>query len=164
MWLTLQRRNLQSWTEDCLAHDFFDLWFFHGTYGKCQGRDLRSLYDNGSTEVDFPPPFSENFEEFYDRRRGASLGIFGKFPGRAKRLIKIPPNFSPLIVGTTILKRGSSVTPVSGRGCAKRSAWRCSGARRRRAVAKTTSLFKMLRPRQTRSLTHSTNTPTRLSC
>jgi len=34
----------------------------------------------------FPPPISENFGEFNDWKRGASSGIFGKFPGRATRL------------------------------------------------------------------------------
>jgi len=33
----------------------------------------------------FPPPISENFGEFNDWKRGASSGIFGKFPGRGDK-------------------------------------------------------------------------------
>jgi len=61
---------------DVLSHNrrLLCLWFFFfvvfsGDLGHCQGRDLRNLFDNGSTEV--PPPISKNFKEFDDWKRGA---------------------------------------------------------------------------------------------
>jgi len=50
------------------------------------------------------------------------LGNSQEEQGDSPKIRQILENFSSLIVGTTILKRGSSVVPASGRGRAKRSA------------------------------------------
>jgi len=144
MWLDLQWRDLQIETEDCLAHGYFDLWFSVGLRANAKAGIWGVFMTMGPQKLISPPPISENFGEFNNWRRGASSGIFRKFPRKSNETpTKNPSNFSPLIVGTTILKRGSSVAPVSGRGRVLHdiAAEREEEARDDASLPRTTNLF-----------------------